>query len=116
MFTITGYAHVAENVVRRAEITWWEPEGRPFVTHPDPNGGWLVGRGLDGDFDLCLRALIDEGTEEEFCATPTGPCYRADLDDPTAAFVQLASYFLDGYEVSGNPPWLVVPIPVGAVA
>jgi hypothetical protein len=73
-------------------------------------------RGLLGDALLIERALRDELDGRTCRATPTGPFFRADLDDSGAALAQLTSYFRPRYTLDGEPPEIpVLPEPVGAV-
>ena len=109
MFTITGRISG-----RKTAITWWEPEARPYLAR-----AIVDGRGLDSeDRDLVFAALTEEAADRVvFGATPTGPFYAADLDQPEAAFVQLTSYFDPGYKVTGDSiPKIPVELPVGLVA
>jgi hypothetical protein len=53
-------------------------------------------RGLDGDPDLVVRAILDEVERKTFRATPTGPFIEANLDDAHAAVLQLALYCSPG--------------------
>ena len=107
MFTITGRIHG-----RKTSITWWEPEGRPYLAR-----AIIDGRGLDSDDrELVFAALVEEVQERRFSATPEGPTYPADLDRLAPAFVQLTSYFDPGYKVTGDIPELPISTPLGAVA
>ena len=58
---------------------------------------------------------MDEVDGRSFRATPTGPFFRADLDDAKAVLVQLTSYFADGYLVEGDPPTIDASVPEGAI-
>lgn len=72
--------------------------------------------GLSGDREIIDRAVRDSLDGRSFRSTPTGPFWVADLDDPVASFVQLTSYFSDGYSLSGDVPAVVLPSePEGAI-
>lgn len=105
MFTVTG--RVDEG--REASISWYAPEDRRALR------GIGSDRGLDGDRDLVVRALIDEVERRTFPATPTGPFYVADLDDAEAALTQLGSYLLVRHTVDGDPPTIDTSVPDGAI-
>lgn len=90
---------------RSARVVWTEPAARGVLR-----------RGLDGDLSIVDRAIRDEVDGRTFRSTPTGPFYRADLDDPVASLVQLTSYFLSGYVIGGDPPAVPIdPLSEGAV-
>lgn len=107
MFTVTGRTGDG----RDASISWF-PLGLERMRARPKNR-----RGLVGDDELIDRVMIDELDGRTFRGTPTGPFYRADLDDPVAALVQLTSYFLPRYTLSGDiprrPP--IDPVPEGAI-
>jgi hypothetical protein len=94
---------------RQLEITWFEcglERAQANVTSD---------RGLTGDEDLVRRAIRDEIDGRAFRATPTGPFITADLDDDWSALIQLTSYFMDGYAVSGCVRTLQSSVPAGAI-
>ena len=116
---------------REVAVTWHEPGARRVR-------GIGGERGLDGDRDLVMRAVIDEVERRTFKATTSGPHLAADLDDARSALVQLTSYFDEHHSakfisraepwphnglyfarlvrIEGDPPVLDYPIPPGAVA
>lgn len=94
---------------REASISWHEPG---LARRGAPTNR----RGLVGDEALVRLALLAETERDQVSATPTGPVFAVDLDDPVSTFVLLTSYFRDRYRVEGSPPVLHFPIPDGAVA
>ena len=92
---------------REASISWHE-DG---LARRDAPGR----RGLVGDEELIRRAIVDELDGRTFRATPTGPFFRADLDNPEAALVQLTSYFRPRYTLAGEPPAIDASVPQGAI-
>ena len=71
---------------REAEVSWFRLGSERVRARPKN------GRGLVGDEHLIRRAIVDEMDGRSFGATPT-PSFRADVDNPEAALVQLTSYF-----------------------
>jgi hypothetical protein len=113
MFTINGHTEVG----RRVMVTWWEPEARKHLSRHRDAVAARHSRGLEGDdSSIITRAVLDESLGQKFAPTPEGPVYLANLDDAAAAFVQLTSYFVEGYETSGYPPVLPLAVPVPAAA
>ena len=60
--------------------------------------------------------MIDEVDGRTFRATPTGPFFLADLDNPEAALVQLTSYFRPRYMLDGDAPTIDASVPEGAMS
>ena len=108
MFWIEGIAQPDLNRgPYSARVTWTEPAARRILP-----------RGLDGDLGVVQRAIRDELDGRTFRSTATGPYFLADFDDPVAALVQLASYFVPGYySLGGDVPSLppLSPSPEGAI-
>ncbi len=92
---------------REAEVSWYEPGLRAISP--------VVERGLAGDRELIVRALIDEDLGHHFSATPEGPVFLADRRGSRATLVQLASYFRPRYRVDGSPPEIDTSVPEGAI-
>ncbi len=105
MFTVRGVTDDG----REVSVSWYAPDERR-----DAPG--IVERGLVDDRDLVVRAVTDEILGRGFNATPEGPCFVSNLDDPRATFVQLASYFRrPRYRVDGSPPEIDTSVPEGAI-
>lgn len=107
MFSITGI--IGGGLA--AHVSWRPPAERRRARLPDDV------RGIEGSRIVRAFAIADETLRREFRTTPTGPFLVADLDDPEAALVQLASYFVRIDSVDGDVPIIAgTVIPDGAVA
>lgn len=106
MFSITGI--IGGGLA--AHVSWRPPdERRRARLRPDL-------RGIEGNAIVRAFARADEVLHREFRATPTGPFYVSDLDDPQATLVQLASYFTRIDSIDGEVPLLPTVVPDGAEA
>ncbi len=107
MFTVRG---VTDDGREGVSVSWYEP-GLARRDAPENR------RGLVGDEEIIERAILAEIDGHSVRATPTGPFYRADLDDPVSTILLLTGFFRPWYRVDGDPPVVKIdPVPPDAVA
>ena len=107
MFVIRGLIEGREGEV---EVSWFPLGLERRRDAPDNR------RGLVGDEEIIEQAILDELDGRIVSATPTGPSFRSDLDDPISTILLLTGYFRPWYRVDGDPPVVKIdPVPPDAV-
>jgi hypothetical protein len=92
---------------RSAEVTWYPPAERRKI-------GWHV-RGPVGDAAIVSAVVVAEVEGRWVAATPTGPSYLVDLDEPVPAMLAIAELLRTGYQVEGELPAVEYELPAGAI-
>jgi hypothetical protein len=94
-FTVRGTTRIPAGEERDAELTWHAPGER------------VDDRAVTGHFHLAVEARIRADHWRQVCATPTGPCFPASLDEPRAAFLIVLGLFEAATTtVTGDEPYI----------
>jgi hypothetical protein len=107
MFVVNGII-LGHRGFHRARVSWHPPDERQQTSQ--------ASRGLDGEPELVRHLINMEFEGQEVLATPTGPVFTVDLDQPEPALLAIASLFVPGeYRVDGDAPEIDASYPPDAV-